>query len=302
MLTDPITNVDGAPVLDPDLLASFVAVAEAGGFTEAAARVHRTQSAVSMQIKRLEERLGRALFERSARGAVLTPSGELLLPHARSILEAHRKALALFAEDPVAGRVVVGAPDDYAATFLPASLARFAETHPKVEVELVVAPSAELVPALERPDGPDLALVTAGCGERAATILRREALVWVAAVGHEIERRDPLPLALFHSGCAFRRAALSALAASGRRYRIAYTSVSLAGVLAAVKSGFAVGVVLRASLVPGLRVLGSEEGLPELPAMAIALARAEHRRSAAADALARHLAATLASAPDLAAA
>jgi len=289
-------------MLDPDLLASFVAVAEAGGFSEAAARVHRTQSAVSMQIKRLEERLGRTLFERSARGATLTPAGELLLPHARAILRAHREALALFERDAVQGRVVVGAPDDYAATFLPASLARFADTHPKVEVELLVAPSAELVPALARPDGPDLALVTAGSGERAAAILRREPLVWVAAEGHVLARRDPLPLALFHPGCAFRRAALSALAEAGRRYRIAYTSVSLSGVIAAVKSGFAVGVMLRASLVPGLSVLGPADGLPELPAMAIALVRAEGRRNGAAEALARHLAATLAAAPTLAAA
>lgn len=289
-------------MLDPDLLASFVAVAEAGGFTEAAARVHRTQSAVSMQIKRLEDLVGRTLFERSARGATLTPAGELLLPHARAILRAHREALALFERDAVQGRVVVGAPDDYAATFLPASLARFADSHPKVEVELVVAPSAELVPALERPDGPDLALVTAGSGERAATILRREPLVWVAAAGHAAASRDPLPLALFHSGCAFRRAALAALAEAGRRYRVAYTSVSLAGVVAAVKSGFAVGVMLRASLVPGLDVSGPADGLPELPAMAIALARPEQRRSTAADALARYLTATLASAPTLAAA
>lgn len=289
-------------MLDPDQLASFVAVAEAGGFSEAAARVHRTQSAVSMQIKRLEERLGRTLFERSVRGARLTPAGELLLPHARAILRAHREALALFEGDAVRGRVVVGAPDDYAATFLPASLGRFADTHPGVEVELRVAPSSELVPALARPDGPDLALVTAGSGERAATILRREPLVWVTAEGHDLARRDPLPLALFHPGCAFRRAALSALAEAGRRYRIAYTSVSLSGVIAAVKSGFAVGVLLRASLVPGLAVLGPADGLPELPAMAIALVRAEGRANGAAEALARHLAATLAAAPSLAAA
>lgn len=289
-------------MLDPELLATFLAVAETGGFTEAAARVHRTQSAVSMQIKRLEERLGRQLFERSARGAALTAAGELLLPHARAILRAHREALALFEEDPVCGRVVVGAPDDYAATFLPASLARFADTHPKVEVELVVAPSAELVPALERPDGPDLALVTAGSGEQGATILRREPLVWVAAEGRELARRDPLPLALFQPGCAFRRAALAALGEAGRRWRIAYTSVSLSGVVAAVKSGFALGVMLRANLVPGLEVLGREHGLPELPSMAIALARPPGRTCAAADALARHLAATLAATPTLAAA
>lgn len=289
-------------MLDPDLLASFVAVAEAGGFTEAAGRVHRTQSAVSMQIKRLEERLGRSLFVRSPRGATLTPAGELLLPHARAILRAQREALALFEAEAMRGRVVVGAPDDYAATFLPASLARFADTHPRVEVEIVVAPSAELVPALERPDGPDLALVTVGSGERSAVILRREPLVWVAADRHGIAARDPLPLALFHPGCAFRRAALEALARAGRRYRIAYTSVSLAGVVAAVRSGFAVGVMLRASLPPGLEVLGAAEGLPELPSMAIALLRAEGRANPVAEALARHLAATLAASPSLAAA
>lgn len=289
-------------MLDPELLRAFVAVAETGSVTAAAGRVHRTQSAVSMQIKRLEELLGRRLLDRSGRKAALSAEGELLLPHARALLRAEREVLALFADDAPAGRVRIGAPDDYASTFLPASLARFAETHPKVEVEMVVAPSAELVPALARADGPDLALVTQGSGEPGGVVVHREALVWVAACGRPVEAEPVLPLALFQQGCVFRRAALAALAAAGRPCRIAYTSVSLAGVLAAVAAGLALGVVLRSSVRPGLRILGEAQGLPALPSVGIVLARADRPLGPAAEALAAHVTTTLAAAPSLAAA
>jgi DNA-binding transcriptional LysR family regulator len=289
-------------MLDPDLLRAFVAVAETGSVTAAAGRVHRTQSAVSMQIRRLEELLGRRLLDRSGRGVALSAEGELLLPHARALLRAEREVLALFAEGAPAGRVRIGAPDDYASTFLPASLARFAESHPRVEVEMVVASSAELVPALARADGPDLALVTQGSGETGGVVARREPLVWVAAAGRAVETLPVLPLALFQQGCVFRRAALAALAEAGRPCRIAYTSVSLAGVFAAVAAGLAVGVVLRSSVRPGLRILSEAQGLPALPSVGIVLARAERPLGPAAEALASHVLAALAAAPSLAAA
>ena len=193
--------------------------------------------------------------------------------HARRILHAHREALAAFDGESLAGEVTVGAPDDYASTFLPRILGRFAETHAKVHVTVVCRPSVELLRLLgERTV--DLALVTQGSGERGGTVVLREPIVWATSSRHRAHEQDPLPLALFESGCAFRRAATESLAARGRAARVAYTSVSIAGVHAALEAGLAVGAILRSSLRPGLRVLDERDGFPPLPESGIVLQRA----------------------------
>ena len=259
--------------LEPELLRSFVAIAETGSFTAAAHRVQRTQSAVSMQIKRLEGMLGRELFAREGRSVSLTRDGEMLLTHARRILHAHLEALAAFDQEQLAGEVTLGAPDDYASTFLPKSLARFAERHPRVHLEFVCQPSVELVRRLDERTI-DLALVTEGSGERGGTLLLRERLVWVTSAAHRAHELDPLPLAIFEPGCPFRRAATEALARGDRAYRIAYTSVSLAGVHAAIDAGLAVTVMLRNSVRPGQRILDARDGFPPLGEAGIVLLRA----------------------------
>ena len=262
-----------AALLDSELLQSFTAIADTGSFTAAAHRVHRTQSAVSMQIKRLEEQLGASLFAREGRTVRLSQCGEILLPHARRILQAHRDALAAFDREQLSGEVTLGAPDDYASTFLPRSLARFAEIHPKVHLNFVCQPSVELVRRLADRTV-DLALVTQGSGEQGGTLLLRERLVWVTSASHRAHAQDPLPLAIFEPGCPFRRAAVEALARAGRAYRIAYTSVSLAGVHAAIDAGLAVTVMLRGSVRPGQRILDDRDGFPPLGEAGIVLLRA----------------------------
>lgn len=259
--------------LEPDLLRSFVAIAETGSFTAAASRVHRTQSAVSMQIKRLEDQLGRSLFARDGRSVSLTRDGDTLLLHARQILRLHLEALAAFDPDALAGEVTFGAPDDYASTFLPRILACFAESHARVHVNVVCQPSTELLCRLAD-RAVDLALVTQGSGERGGTLVHREPLVWVTSARHGVHAQEPLPLAIFEPGCAFRRAATESLAASGRAVRIAYTSVSIAGIHAALEAGLAVGVMLRSNVRPGLRILDERDGFPPLPEAGITLQRA----------------------------
>jgi DNA-binding transcriptional LysR family regulator len=276
------------PTLDPDLLRSFVAIAETGSFTAAAARVHRTQSAVSMQIKRLEETLGRSLFEREGRSVSLTLHGQILLDHARRILRAHQEAIAAFDGQAVQGHVTVGSPDDYASTFLPRILARFAQTHPKVHVEVVVDNSEELVEHLAA-GRVDLALVTEGHGEPAGTVVHREPLVWVTSAHHRAHEQEPLPLAVFHPGCCFRRHATEQMAALGRPVRIAYTSLSIAGIYAALDAGLAVSVELRSSLRPGLRMLTAAEGFPPLPDIGITLQRSPQAIGRLIDRLERHM-------------
>lgn len=276
------------PTLEPDLLRSFVAIAETGSFTAAARRVHRTQSAVSMQIRRLEDALGRSLFEREGRSVALTPHGEVLLDHARKILRVHQEALAAFDTDAIQGEVTVGSPDDYASTFLPGILARFGQTHPHVRVEVVVQDSSILVEHLAS-GRVQLAIVTEGHGESGGVVVHREPLVWVTSARHDAHLQDPLPLAIFCQSCCFRRHAMAALARVGRASRIAYTSLSIAGIHAAVDSGLAVAAELRGTVRPGQRILTEAEGFPPLPDIGITLQRSPLATGRLIDRLEQHM-------------
>lgn len=275
-------------MLDPDNLKSLIAIAETGSFTAAGLRVHRTQSAVSMQMRKLEGQLGRKLFAREGRDARLTADGEMLVAHARRILKAQAEAMAVFDRDAFAGEVRIAAPDDYASTFMPGILVRFAESHPKVRVDLRALPSSQASRLVERGEI-DLALVTEGHGETNGVELQREPLVWVAARGHCVHETDPLPLAIFHEDCIFRRHAVAALDAANRRWRIAYSSQSIAGIYAAVETGLAVGTILPSNLRPGLVVLGEDQGLPPLPEIGILLLRRPDAASPLLDALVDHV-------------
>ena len=285
--------------LEPELLRSFLAIAETGSFTAAAARIHRTQSAVSMQIRRLEEQLGRSLFCRDARVVTLTRDGELLMGHARRILRAHQEAMAAFDPDALEGGVVVGSPEDYATSFLPRILARFAETHPKVHVEVVCQPSRELLVGIAA-GRIQLALVTQGSGEDGGTLLHCEPLVWVTSALHRVHEQDPIPMAVFEPGCSFRRHATEAMAAIGRRSRIAYTSLSLSGLYVAVEAGLAVTALARSNVRPGTRVLGEADGFPRLPEIGITLQRAQGASSPVLDRLEEHIITAFANRPGLA--
>ncbi|MCB9943673.1 MAG: LysR family transcriptional regulator [Geminicoccaceae bacterium] len=284
--------------LDPELLRSFVAIAETGGFTRAAERVHRTQSAVSMQIKRLEETLGQPLFERDGRSITLTPQGEMLLDHARRILRAHLEAIAAFDSQAVSGHVRFGSPDDYASTFLPGILARFARTHPHVHVEMVVDRSTRLVEMLAAGDV-DMGLVSEGSGETGGVVISRQQLVWVTSALHCVHDEDPVPLAAFETGCCFRRYATETLIRAGRPFRIAYSSVSLSGILAAVETGLAVGTVMRTNIKTGLRILTEADGFPSLPEVGITLLRSPHAAGCLVDRLEEHVLASCQTCPPL---
>lgn len=284
-----------ASALDPDCLKSLVAIAETGSFTAAGERVHRTQSAVSMQMRRLEAQLGRKLFQKLGREARLTPEGELLLGHARRILKAQSEALAAFDRHALDGEVTIAAPDDYAATFLPGILVRFAAHHPRVRVNLLSLASNEANRQIARGEI-DLALVTQGHGETGGVVLHSEPLVWIGAPCQCAQDEDPLPLAVFHDACSFRRHAIEALDAVGRNWRVAYTNQSIAGVFAAVETGLAVGTILASSLRPGLVVLGAAEGLPPLPEATILMVRRPDAGSALLEALAEHVIAGVAAA------
>ncbi len=260
------------PGIDPDLLRSFVLIAEGGSFTRAANAVGRTQSAVSMQIRRLEETLGQPLLLRGPRGVETTPHGAWLLDRARRLLAMHDEIVTTFRTPAVSGTVRLGTPDDYALRWLPGILARFAEVHPAVEVEVTCAPSNELVQRLED-DEIDLTLLSGG-NERPGMLgqpLWRAGLRWIGSTQHATHRRSPIPLATAQPRCVWHRAAVRALDGAGLPWRVAYTSTSQAGTLAPALAGLAVTIGLPGPLPSGLRFLGAEDGMPSLPDFAILL-------------------------------
>jgi DNA-binding transcriptional LysR family regulator len=273
--------------LDLDVLRTLVAIAEGGSFSLAAARVGRTQSAVSMQVRRLEEATGKRLFDRDSRHVRLTAAGEILLGHARRMLRLEEEAWAALVEPDLRGKVQLGIPDDYAYSLLPPILSRFAASHPQVEVELICEQSTLLDGRLAA-GTVDLAVVTRRPG-RDAELLRREPLVWFGSPDHDPQLEEPLPVALYEPGCVARGITLEALAAAQRRHRLAYSSPSLVGLVAVVRAGLAVAVVVECSLPPGLRVLGERDGLPALPSLEIALAWGARPRTPAAARLAEQI-------------
>ena len=278
-------------MLDPELLRAFVAVAGQGSFTRAATALHRTQSAVSMQIKRLELQLELSLFHRSKSQVRLSPAGERLLDHAHRILALNQEAVARVREHEIAGTVRLGVMDDYGTLLLPPLLASFAAGHRRIEVQMETGLTAGMTERLGKDFDLVIAMHPAGQGA-GGELLRRERAVWAAGSGPGVEGSTPLPLALYPQGCLFRRWAIEALDAAGRPWRLAFVSHSLAAVEAVVAHGLAVTVVKAGTFPPRLRRLSVRDGLPPLPVAEIRLHRARHA-PAAAVLLADHLRAGL---------
>jgi DNA-binding transcriptional LysR family regulator len=249
-------------MFETELLRSFRAVAEAGGFTRAAEILHSTQSTVSAQIRRLELQAGRPLFTRSTRNVALTPAGETLLGYARTILQLNDDARAQLSGPGYSGKLRVGVSEDLAQTWLPGILQRYARHHPALHLALEIGIGTRLFRML---DDRKLDLVVAGRCHRENTGWRlwQEPLVWAFAEQEELP--EPLPLAFFPEPCPYREAAVAALPALRRTWRIACTSPSMAGVKAIALAGLAATPIPQSALCPGLRILDQTDGLPALP-------------------------------------
>lgn len=283
------------PGLDPDVLRAFVMIAEGSSVTRAAERVGRTQSAISMQMKKLEEQLDAKLLNRAARGLQPTHQGLWLLERARTLLTLHDEIHHAFRAAPLVGQVRLGTPDDYALQWLPGVLARFAEQHPRIEVDVVCLNSEALAERFGS-GSLDLTLLTEGHelpGQQGEEIWRGP-LRWVGPAYSAVPRRDPsalaqrdpLPLALAHPGCTWRGAALQALGRAGKQARVTYNSATQTGCFAIALAGLALTVSTPTRLPPGLAWLGAAEGLPPLPDMGILMFRATGPENPAVDALA----------------
>ncbi len=293
-----ISQTDGMstlPVIDPALLRAFCFIAEEGSFTRAAERVGRTQSAVSMQVQRLEAQLGQTLLLRGKGGAIhLTRHGRYLLERSRELLVLNDEIWTAFRNPSVQGTVRLGTPDDYALRYLPGVLRHFAMAQPAVDVDVLCAPSHEVVERLKE-GALDLTLCSDGYVPRGLDSVKLwdGPLRWVTSARHAPHRLEPLPLALAMEGhsCTWRRAVLRALDQAGRRYRVAYTSASLAGTHAPVIAGLAVTVSNVTVLPEGLRLVPAGE-LPALPSSAIHLVKGRSAAQPVTDLLAAHIEAT----------
>jgi DNA-binding transcriptional LysR family regulator len=274
--------------LDIDLLKTFIAIAETGGFSRAADEVHKTQGAVSMQMKRLEDILGRPVFVREGRQNKLTVDGQRLLDFARRIVRLNDEAVITFAKPELTGIVRFGVPDDYADNVLPEFMARFARTHPMVQVDVDCQGGSALI-ALAREGKIDLALISAEAGTPGIEVVRREPLVWVTSVRHCVHESEVIPLAVSQIGCAWRENTFQQLDSWNRRYRVAYASHNSNAIKAAVLSGLAVAAIPRVSVTPGMRILTEADGFPRLMNFEIGLVLAPGKPNAAVEALAKHI-------------
>ncbi|MBO0663446.1 LysR family transcriptional regulator [Jiella sp. MQZ9-1] len=283
-----------APVvanLDVDLLRTFVAICETGNFTRAAERVFRSPSAVSLQVKKLEDLVGRPLFRRETRSVELTIDGECLLGFARKLLRLNDEALEHFRRPVMEGRVRFGAPDDSGIFAIPEILKRFASTHPQVEVEVRLDTSDEL---RRRCLAGDLDVVLFTCENGFGLPVRpvhTEMLVWVGMKNGCAAMHDPLPLAVAEHGCFWRSLALSALQQAGLDYRIAYSSGQCQAQIAAVEADLAVAALPTSVLSPRLVRLDGVGGLPPIGTYRVDMLTRDGAGPVA-EALAEHVAAS----------
>lgn len=274
--------------LDIDLLRAFLTVADLGSFTRAADALLRRQSTLSLQIKRLEEALGRRLLDRSGRRVRLTAEGEAILEHAREMLQLNDRLVTELSQPTLAGRVRLGTPEDFATTHLPHVLARFAQAHPGVHLEVTCDLTLNLMARFRKGDF-DLVLIKRE-PERSDLGVRvwREPLVWVAAERLHLSKDNVLPLVLSPPPCVYRKRATDALNRAKRAWRLVYSCASLAGQHAAVRAGLGITVLPKDMVPPGLAAVDRRRGLPDLHDTEIALLAAR-QLSAPAERLREHV-------------
>jgi DNA-binding transcriptional LysR family regulator len=250
-------------------LKSFVAIAETGTFGQAAAAVNRTQSALSLQIKKLEEQLGCDLFDRTNRRVSLTPQGEIFLGYAKRMIQLQWEAFSRLREPDVEGEIRFGTPEDFATHYLPDVLASFRQHHPRVQLNVACDLTLNLIDGFLRGEYDVILAKRDPQRVKGGTKVWREPLVWAGADGYQPEER--LSLVLSPQPCIYRARALAALDRAKRSWHISYTSPSLAGTLAAVKAGLGI-TVLPAHMIPaGVHPIRKETKLPHLADSEVAL-------------------------------
>ena len=272
------------PPLDSDLMRGFLAVVDAGSVTRAADQVGRTQSAVSMQIRKLEETLGQRVFFREPRGVSLTERGAQLLPYARRVVGLLDEAATALREKPLSGPVRVGIPDEYVQSILPSVLASFSQRHPETQVTTRCDFSAPQLTALSA-DKIDLAVIYEGYSEDEVEVLAVDPTVWVTSISHSQHLRRPLPISIYFSSDWCRDYALHSLGQIGMDYYPAFECDTSASMRSAVINGIAVAPLARSSIPPGCRELTVEDGFITIDNARVVLHRNPAGTSPAIDAM-----------------
>jgi DNA-binding transcriptional LysR family regulator len=280
--------------LDIALLRAFVAIVDTGSVTGAARLLNRTQAAVSLQLKRLEDQLGQPLFERVHKRLILAPAGEQLLGSAQRLIAMNDDIWGHMTTPSFQGEVRLGVPVDIISTYIPQILRRFRSAWPRVHVSLVCRNSQELLEDMDA-GKVDLTLTTDTTCQGPCETLRWDKLVWVGAPGGDAHKRVPLPIATGSKTCRFRPVALQALREAGRSWQAILQVANQDAVAATIASGSCVGILLRDSIPDSLQPLADDCGLPELPDFAINLWLPKAGASDIAEELARHVRAEFAS-------
>lgn len=257
--------------LDSDLLRTFVAVAQAGSVTDGAATIHRSQSATSLQIKRLEAIVGQAVFERHGRGVVLSETGRRLLPTAHEVTARLDATLREISQDAVKGKLRLGIPDDHGRVKLAQIIAAFTRQHPQVELDVTCAMSSGFPEALER-GKLDLAVYEVENPTSREELVFEDPTCWVSSAHRQFLTNEILPVALFDHACWWRDAAIRSLEARSKPFRVVYSSQSVSGVIAAVEAGIGIGLLGRTALRSGLSIAASEYGFGSTPTSKLVLA------------------------------
>jgi DNA-binding transcriptional LysR family regulator len=261
-------------MLDLELLRSFVSVVDAGGFTRASERVHRTQSTVSQQIKRLEDDFGRVLLNRNGRTVTPTEDGERLLSYARRILSLAEEARDVLARPSSEGAVRLGIPEDFAAYRLTKLLGKFARSRPGLRLDVRADQSKYLRRDLERGEL-DLALLKRDAGEKGGIAVWPERVHWVTSRTNPIDTKvNSVPLIFFPAGCLYRARAIHAIEAAGRAWHMAYTSSSLSGIQAAVAAGLGLSILPDIAIQNDHRTLTGKDGFAPIDKTEVALVAA----------------------------
>lgn len=254
--------------MDADLLRTFLTVADLGGFSAAAKQLNLTQSAISLQIKRLEERLGISLFKRTSRSVALTEAGTTLIPYAERILRLNGEAESAIVKSAPEHKVRLGLSDEQAVAYLPHVLPAFTQAYPDARLEVVCDQSPRLVERVH--DGLlDIALTIRHPGTAGGTAIGEENLYWIASEDFSTGHHDVLPLAVNPEGCVYRAGAIAALNRAGRHWRIAFTSANPSSTNIAVQTGLGVTVKTARALSKGCRLLQPQDGLPILSSVIV---------------------------------
>lgn len=257
--------------LHTDLLRAFVSVIDLGGYTKAGEVLGRTQPAISLQIRRLEELVGAPLIKQTGRTLTLTADGELLVSYAREILRLNDEAASYFNRSRVSGVIRVGLPNDYAVAFLQGAITEFSHANPEASLEVHCGWSAEILERL-RADELDVAIAMIN-DERVQYLSRSwvERPVWAAAEGMLPDLQSPIPLAAHPEGCAYRARMIQALDSAKIRWRFAYTGPGIAGLQLAVLNGLGVSALTRYTMLPGMQELKEADGFPSLAEIRVGL-------------------------------